>query len=153
MDLLPDQLDLLSVFHAHGVRFLVVGGHAVNIYTEPRYTGDLDLLVSGDEANGHAVYRALAEFGAPLDGVTAQDFINKPTQYFQVGVPPARIDVLQSIPAVAFEDAWKQAKTVKVNGQDVRFLSREDLMRNKLAAGRPKDLADAEALRKFSKGS
>ena len=84
MDLLPDQLDLLSVFHAHGVRFLVVGGHAVNIYTEPRYTNDLDLLVSGDEVNGHAVYRALAEFGAPLIGVTPEDFIDKPMQYFQV---------------------------------------------------------------------
>jgi len=151
MDLLPDQLDLLSVFLAHGVRFLVVGGHAVNIYTEPRYTGDLDVLVSGDEVNGHAVYRALAEFGAPLTDVTPQDFINKPTQYFQVGVPPSRIDVLQTIAAVEFEDAWKRATMVKVNGHNVRFLSREDLIRNKLAAGRHKDLADAEALRKFDR--
>jgi predicted nucleotidyltransferase len=152
MDLLPDQLDLLSVFLAHGVRFIVVGGHAVNIYTEPRYTNDLDVLVSGDSANGHAVYLALAEFGAPLKGVTAQDFINKPSQYFQVGVPPARVDVLQSIAAVEFEEAWKQAKMVKVNGHDVRFLSCEDLIRNKLAAGRPKDLVDAEELRKYAKG-
>jgi predicted nucleotidyltransferase len=153
MDLLPDQLDLLSAFLVHGVRFLVVGGHAVNIYTEPRYTNDLDILVSGDEANGHAVYRALADFGAPLAGVTAQDFIDKPKQYFQVGVPPARVDVLQSIAAVEFEPAWKQATMVKVNGHDVRFISREDLLRNKLAAGRPKDLADAEALSKFAKDS
>jgi predicted nucleotidyltransferase len=152
MDLLPDQLDLLSVFRAHGVRFIVVGGHAVNIYTEPRYTGDLDLLVSGDSANGQAVYRALAEFGAPLKGVTAQDFINKPSQYFQVGVPPSRVDVLQSIAAVEFEAAWTQATMVKVNGYDVRFLSREDLIRNKLAAGRPKDLVDAEALHKYTEG-
>jgi predicted nucleotidyltransferase len=151
MDLLPDQLDLLSVFHAHGVRFLVVGGHAVNIYTEPRYTNDLDVFVSGDEANGHAVYQALAAFGASLQDVTAEDFIDKPTQYFQVGVPPERVDVLQSIAAVSFEDAWKQATTVKVNGHDVRFISREDLIRNKLAAGRPKDLVDAEELRKFAK--
>jgi predicted nucleotidyltransferase len=153
MDLLPDQLDLLSVFLAHGVRFIVVGGHAVNIYTEPRYTGDLDVLVSGDSANGHAVYRALAEFGAPLKGVTAHDFINKPSQYFQVGVPPSRVDVLQSIAAVEFEDAWRQANMVKVDGYDVRFLSREDLIRNKLAAGRPKDLVDAEELRKYKEVS
>jgi predicted nucleotidyltransferase len=152
MDLLPDQLDLLSVFHAHGVRFLIVGGHAVNIYTEPRYTNDLDVLVSGDEANGNAVFNALAEFGAPLRDVTADDFINKPTQYFQVGVPPARIDVLQSIAAVSFEEAWKRAKTVMVNGLEVRFLSREDLIRNKIAAGRPKDLVDAEELRKYAEG-
>lgn len=151
MDLLPDQLDLLSAFLAHGVRFIVVGGHAVNIYTEPRYTGDLDVLVSGDEANGQAVFRALAAFGAPLQGVTAKDFINKPTQYFQVGVPPGRVDVLQSIAAVSFEASWEQAKLVEVNGQMVRFLSREDLIRNKLAAGRPKDLVDADELRKYAK--
>jgi predicted nucleotidyltransferase len=151
MDLLPDQLDLLFVFLAHGVRFLIVGGHAVNIYTEPRYTNDLDVLVSGDEANGRAVYTALAEFGAPLSGVTAGDFINKPKQYFQVGVPPARIDVLQSIAAVSFEDAWNRATSVQVSGHEMRFLSREDLVRNKLAAGRPKDLADVDALRKFSR--
>src|ERR1700722_12851357 len=144
MELLPDQLDLLSVFLAHGVRFLVVGGHAVNIYTQPRYTSDLDVLVSGDEANGHAVYRALAEFGAPLKDVTPQDFINKPQQYFQVGVPPARIDVLQSIAAVSFEDAWNHATTVQIGGHSVRFLSREDLIRNKLAAGRLKDLGDVD---------
>jgi predicted nucleotidyltransferase len=150
MELLPDQLDLLSAFLAHGVRFLVVGGHAVNIYTQPRYTSDLDVLVSGDEANGHAVYRALAEFGAPMKDVTPQDFINKPKQYFQVGVPPARVDVLQSIAAVSFEDAWNHATTVQINGHSVRFLSREDLIRNKLAAGRMKDLGDVDELRKFS---
>jgi hypothetical protein len=151
MDLLPDQLDLLSAFHAHGVRFLIVGGHAVNIYTEPRYTNDLDVLISGDEANGHAVFRALAQFGAPLQDVSAEDFIDKPTQYFQVGVPPARVDVLQSIPAVSFEDAWNHATIVKVNGHSERVLSLDDLIRNKLAAGRPKDLVDAEELRKFAR--
>jgi hypothetical protein len=129
---------------------LVVGGHAVNIYTQPRYTGDLDLLVSGDEANGHAVYCALAEFGAPLQGVTAEDFIHKPKQYFQIGVPPARVDILQSIPAVAFEEAWEQATMVHINGHDVRFLSRDHLITNKLAAGRPRDLGDVDELRKFS---
>lgn len=149
MDLLQDQLDLLSVFHAHGVRFLVVGGHAVNIYTEPRYTNDLDVLVSGDQANGQAVFRALAQFGAPLQGVNEDDFIDKPNQYFQVGVPPARVDVLQSIPAVAFEEAWQRATMVQVNGLAVRFLSLEDLIQNKIAAGRPKDLVDAQELRKF----
>jgi hypothetical protein len=67
--------------------------------------------------------------------------------------PPARVDVLQSIAAVGFENAWKRATTVQVNGHDVRFICRDDLIRNKLAAGRPKDLVDAEALRKFAKGA
>lgn len=128
---------------------MIVGGHAVNIYTEPRYTGDVDIFVSGDETNGLAVYRALAAFGAPLEDVTPQDFIDKPGQYFQIGLPPARIDVMQSISAVSFEQAWSNAKTVQIGGHDVKIISREDLIRNKLASGRPKDLVDADQLRKF----
>jgi len=75
---------------------------------------------------------------------------SRPAQYFQVGVSPARIDVLQSIAAVSLEEAWSRATTVMVNGHDVRFISCEDLIRNKVAAGRPKDLVDAEELRKFT---
>jgi hypothetical protein len=130
MDLLPDQLDLLSVFHAHGFRF-----------TEPRYVNDLDVRVSVYEANGQAVYRAFAEFEASLARVTATDFINNPKRYFQIRVPSGRVDVLQSIAAVEFEAAWKQATTVESNARDV------------VAAGRPKDLVDAEELRKYAKGT
>lgn len=133
MDLLPDQIDLLSAFHAHGVRFPIVGGHAVNIYSEPHYTNDFDVPVSGDE------------------DVSAEDCIDKPTQYFQVGVPPPRLDVLHSIPAVSFEDVWTHATIVKVNGHGERVFSLDDLIRNKPAAGRPKDLVDAEELRKFAR--
>jgi hypothetical protein len=149
--MLKDQIDLLSAFNAHGVEYLVVGGHAVNAYTQARFTKDLDVLIRSSEANAAAVYKALAEFGAPLAGVSPADFVGRPEQFFQLGVEPDRIDILQSIAGISFEDAWQAPTLGFVEGVPVRFLSREDLIVNKLAVGRPRDLGDVDELRKFSR--
>lgn len=151
--MLKDQIDLLSAFNDHGVEYVVVGGHAVNSYTQPRSTKDLDILVRGSQANGLAVFKALAQFGAPLEGITPGDFAGKPDQFFQLGVEPNRVDILQSIAGVSFEDAWKDAVAGTVEGVPVRFLSREHLIANKLTVGRPRDLGDVDELRKFSRKS
>jgi len=148
--MLKDQIDLLSVFNAHGVEYLVVGGHAVNAYTQGRFTKDLDILIHSSEANSKAVYRALAQFGAPLAGISPDDFCGKPSQYFQLGIDPDRIDILQSIAGISFDEAYRDATIGSVEGVSVRFLSREHLITNKLAAGRPRDLGDVDELRKFS---
>jgi hypothetical protein len=148
--MLKDQIDLLSAFNAQGVEYLVVGGHAVNVYTQPRFTKDLDVLVRGNQTNGHAVYKALAQFGAPMEDLSPEDFIDKPEQFFQIGVEPHRVDVMQSIPGVSFDEAWKDAVTGEVEGVPVKFLSREHLITNKLAVGRPRDLGDVDELRKFA---
>ncbi len=149
--MLKDQIDLLSAFNAHGVEYLVIGGHAVNAYTQARFTKDLDLFIRGSEANGQAVYRALAQFGAPLAGVSPSDFFGKPDQFFQIGIEPDRVDILQSIPGVSFDEAWKEATVGTIEGLEVRFISRQHLIANKLAAGRPRDLGDVDELRKFAR--
>ena len=151
MYMLKDQIDLLSAFNAHGVEYLVVGGHAVNAYTQARFTKDLDVLIRSNETNASAVYSALAQFGAPLGGVSPEDFVGKTDQFFQLGIEPDRIDILQSIPGVSFEEAYQKATVGLVEGVPVRFLSREDLITNKLAAGRPRDLGDVDELRKFAR--
>lgn len=148
--MLKDQIDLLSAFNAHGVEYLIVGGHAVNIYTQARFTKDLDILIRGTEANAQRVYSALAVFGAPLQGMSPADFAGKADQFFQIGIEPDRIDIMQSIPGVAFEDAWTAATAGTVEGVPVRFISREHLIANKLAAGRARDLGDVDELRKFA---
>jgi predicted nucleotidyltransferase len=149
--MLKDQIDLLSAFNAHGVEYLVIGGHAVNAYTQARFTKDLDVLIRSSAANGLAVFKALAQFGAPLAGVSPSDFFGHPEQIFLLGVEPSRIDILQSIPGVSFEEAWGQATAGKVEGVPVHFISREHLIVNKLAAGRPRDLGDVDELRKFAR--
>lgn len=141
-----DFKELLSALNAHRVKYLVVGGYAVSIHAEPRATKDLDVLVGPSAENGKALFAALAEFGAPLKGLTPQDFI-EPGNFFRMGTPPVMIDILSSIKGVDFEQAWQRRLEFPVDSElNACFISREDLLAAKLAAGRPQDLADVSAL-------
>ncbi len=140
-----DFSDLLRIFNANRVRYLVIGGYAVVQYAEPRYTKDLDLWISTDPVNARAAYQALREFGAPLAGLTENDFAQE-GYFYQMGVPPVRVDVLMGIPGLEFEAAWQRRVVVDFDGLPVIFISQPDLIQSKLASGRPQDLIDAELL-------
>jgi hypothetical protein len=103
--MLSDFKELLSVLNAHRVKYLVVGAHAVSIHAQPRATKDLDILVQADAENAKAVFAALAEFGAPLDGFTAADF-TETGPFFRMGREPVGVDILTAIPGVEFNEAW-----------------------------------------------
>jgi len=140
-----DFSDLLRIFNDHNVRYMVIGGYAVVQYAEPRFTKDLEVLISTDTANAEAVYNALREFGAPLTGLTSKDFAEEGF-FFQMGVPPVRVDVLMGIPGIRFEECWKRRLEVDFEGLKVIFISKQDLIASKRAAGRPQDLIDADLL-------
>lgn len=142
-----DFSDLLRIFNEHGVKYLIVGGYAVVQYAEPRYTKDLDVLIATDKKNAEAVYSALREFGAPLAGLTSKDFAEDGF-FFQMGVPPIRVDVIMGIPGVNFEECWNRRVEVDFEGLSVVFISKQDLIVSKRAAGRPQDLMDADLLSK-----
>ena len=125
----------------------MIGGYALIQYAEPRYTKDLDLWVSVDSANANAVFRALAAFGAPLSGLSEKDF-SKEGHFYQMGRPPIRVDILMGIPGPSFDDAWRQRYEVDFDGILVPFISRDDLILAKRAAGRPQDILDADLLSK-----
>ena len=141
----PDFKELLSLFRKHDVRYLIVGGYAVMRYTAPRFTKDLDILIAVDEKNAQAVYAALQEFGAPLRNLSPQDF-TKEGYFYQMGVPPLRVDVLMSIPGINFTQAWQKRETIMIAETEMHFISRDDLIKAKRAAGRPQDLLDLENL-------
>jgi predicted nucleotidyltransferase len=146
--MLPEDLrQLLLVFNEHGVEYLVVGGYAVGIYAEPRATKDLDLFIRSEVKNSEAVYRALAAYGAPIAGLTPQDFRDDPNSVFQIGQPPARVDILQHIDGVEFDLAWNHRTEANVQGVPAHIISAEHLIQNKLQSGRMRDLADVEAVR------
>jgi hypothetical protein len=145
-----DYKDLLSAFHAHGVRYLIVGGYAVIFHAQPRFTRDIDLFIKADAANAQAVYAALAEFGAALEGILPEDFADRGS-FFRFGRDPRGFDILPNLPGVDFEAAWgRRVEGVldAATGLKGFFISREDLIAAKLAAGRPQDLADVSALQK-----
>lgn len=140
-----DFTDLLRLFNANSVRYLVIGGYAVVQYAEPRFTKDLDLWISTDASNASAVYKALREFGAPLVGLTEADFAEE-GYFYQMGVPPVRVDILMGVPGLRFEEVWIRRVEVDFDGLSVSFIARQDLITSKLAAGRPQDLIDADLL-------
>ena len=142
-----DFSDLLSLFNAKRVRYMVIGGYAVVQHAEPRFTNDLDLLVGTETSNADAVYSALRDFGAPLSGMTPADF-REEGYFYQMGAPPNRVDILMGIPGVEFKQAWQRRVEVDFDGLTVPFISREDLIKAKQAAGRPQDLVDLQALRR-----
>jgi hypothetical protein len=142
-----DFTDLLAALLAEGARFLVVGAHAMAVHGVPRATGDLDVWVATDAPNAERTWAALRRFGAPLAalGFSRDDF-TRPDQVVQIGLPPRRIDILTSISGVEFEQAWTNRLVQPVGALTVPFIARADLVRNKRATARPKDLADLASL-------
>lgn len=148
-----DLIELLCVLNAHGVRYLVVGGYAVSFHAQPRATKDIDVLIQADAENGILVYRALSAFGAPLKGLTPADFSQRGS-FFRLGHDPVAVDILTEIPGVDFETAWERRIEGTIERDtpvNVHFISREDLIAAKTAAGRPQDLADVAAIQKAAK--
>ncbi len=151
--MLSDYSELLSILNAHCVKYLVIGAYAVAIHAQPRATKDLDILVKTDPENAQAVFAALAEFGAPLEGLTSADF-EEPGPFFHMGREPVGVDILTAIPGVEFDAAWpRRVEDVFDEETNLRanFISRVDLLAAKRAAGRRQDLADIEAIEKAAK--
>ena len=145
--MLQDFSELLSEFNAAGVRYLLVGGHAMAVHAIPRATKDLDLWIDATPTNAQRVYAALARFGAPLDAIDVDDFAAEGFG-FQIGVAPNRIDVLTSISGVTFRSAWPSRVAARFLGEPVFVIGRRHLIKNKQAVGRPQDLVDVELLRR-----
>jgi len=146
----PDFKELLSVLNAYHVKYLVVGAYAVSIHAQPRATKDLDVLVKADAENAKAVFAALAEFGALLEGLTAAEFA-EPGPFFRMGRAAVGVDILTELPGVDFNAAWERRVEGMIDpasGLKANFISSDDLIAAKLAAGRPQDLADVDAIRK-----
>ena len=121
----PDYRDILSAFTEENVEYLLVGAYALAAHGLVRATGDIDLWVKANE-----------------DNVDARDF-ETPNIVFQIGVAPRRVDILTSIDAIEFGEAWSERDEVEVEGLKVPVIGRRHLIRNKRATGRPKDAADA----------
>lgn len=145
MELSPDLNALLRSFHDHHVEYIVVGAHALAYHGVPRFTGDLDLLVQPTADNAQRILAALESFGFGGLGLTTDDF-TQPDTVIQLGNPPARVDILTAISGVDWETAATGATPGTIADLPVRYLGKNELIVNKRATGRIKDLADIEAL-------
>jgi Nucleotidyl transferase AbiEii toxin, Type IV TA system len=159
-----DFIDLIALLNKHKAKYLVIGGYAVGYHAQARATKDLDILILPAPKNAQAVFNALQEFGAPLRtkadpqgtdrfaacrALSPKDFEDEDS-WFMMGTPPIAVDILAKIPGVAFNAAWKNRVTVKLDEQQgitAHVISRDDLIAAKLASGRPQDLVDVKAIR------
>jgi hypothetical protein len=147
----PDFKELLSDLNSQKARYLVIGGYAVGVHSQPRATKDLDILISSDDENAKAVYAALVKFGAPMRAIVPGDLVEK-DKFFRMGHPPLMVDILPNIKGVDFENAWKSRIEVEIEpGLKVPIISSKDLILAKLAAGRNMDLIDVAAIREADK--
>lgn len=140
-----EWIELIGLFVTHHVRFLVVGAHAVAAHGRPRATLDLDLWVEPTRANATQVCAALTDFGFTELGKAVDEFAT-PQRMVALGRQPLRIHIMTSIDGVSFDVAWEGSVTARLGGYDLRFLGKEQLIQNKRAAGRPKDLLDIALL-------
>jgi hypothetical protein len=137
----PDFIDILSAFSEEGVEYLVVGGFAMAFHGYVRATGDIDLWIRISEENAKKVYRALQKFGAPLANLNVDD-LQQPGMVYQMGVIPNRIDVMNQISAVQFDEAWENKTVFEFESLKIPVIGRQDLLSNKKATNTIKDGGD-----------
>lgn len=145
MPLPPDFKDLLAVFAAHGVDYLVVGGYAVGLHARPRFTKDINLWVGNEPANLARVRAALEDFGAPA-AMLDQLEVALDEDVLWMGVPPVRIDVVKGVPGGNFPACLARRGSTSWDGVPVSVIAKDDLIAIKRASGRAQDLLDVEAL-------
>ena len=132
---------MLSALSAEHVEFMLVGAHALAAHGFVRATQDIDILVRPTPENARRVFAALRTFEAPLFNLAEADLLN-PDVIYQVGVEPNRIDLMNDISGVSWDEAWAGRTEIVIEGIRVSVLGLEEFVRNKRASGRPKDRAD-----------
>lgn len=152
MSLARDLREFIASLNSSGVEYLVIGAYAVAFHARPRFTEDFDVVIRPTPENARRMMAALAAFGFVLKDLSEADF-QKPGFVVQLGRKPLRIDILTSISGVDTETLWANRVAAHLEGLPVYFPSREDLLRNKRAAARDRDLIDAHSIEEFSEGS
>jgi hypothetical protein len=145
MEVQKDFKELLELFNAHKVQYLIVGGYALAYHGAPRYTGDIDIFIKPDTENASRILKALDEFGFGSAGLKEED-LKSPDKIVQLGYPPVRIDIITSISGISWDEAFEEREKGNYGNVPVFYIGRNQYIINKRASGRKKDLADLEAL-------
>ena len=145
-----DLYDFLTLLNKNNVEYLVVGGYAVGTYGYPRATGDLDVWLNPVKENYPKIKNAVVAFGFPASGfLTEKEFLSQ--TMFRMGNPPLRIEILTDISGVTFSEAYKNKVERTIEGLTICYIGYDDLIKNKIASGRPKDILDVKYFEKINK--
>lgn len=139
MEEYPDYEELLELLNDNKVEYLVIGGYAVSFHSSPLFTEDIDIWINNTKKNANRAFKALNEFGIGNIPLKEQELAGNDL-ILQIGYKPVRIDVLTSVGNLKFSDAYKRRKIGKFfKVKNVNYISYEDLIFTKTAAGRKKD--------------
>ena len=145
MEFPEDFKELLRLLNSNNVEYLIVGGYALGYHGVPRYTGDLDIFIAANPGNADVLIRSIDDFGFGSLELGRNDF-TEPGNVIQIGYPPIRVDFLTQITGVEWREAWESRADTTFGGIPVHIISKEHLIQNKRAAGRPVDLGDIDRL-------
>ncbi len=150
MNIQKDFEEFLKLLHKRSVEYVVVGGYAVAFHGYVRATKDIDILFNNSKINIQRLKGVLNEFGFPADSLTDVAF-SEQGKIIRMGVAPVMIELINAISGVSFKTAWKNRITGRYGGTDIYYLSRSDLLKNKKASGRPRDILDIDELKRVKK--
>jgi len=142
-----DFIDFIASLNQHEVEYIVVGAHALAFHGRPRHTGDLDIWINPTLENAQKMLKVIDEFGFAALGLKLEDF-SRNNYVTQLGYPPLRIDILNAISGVKFDEAFKNKVIGEADGLIINFINVDDFITNKMASGRKKDLGDISALKR-----
>jgi predicted nucleotidyltransferase len=143
----PDFLDFIRLLNDHGVEYLIVGGYAVAVYGYVRYTGDIDFFIAINPTNAERMVKVFNLFGLSQPDINADLFMD-PGKILRIGSEPMRLEVLNQISGVDFDECYRNRKIIDVEGFPVNFVGYSELLKNKSSTGREKDVADVSELQK-----
>jgi len=147
-----DIIEFIELCNKHDVRYLVIGGYAVSVHGYPRTTKDIDVCIEVSEKNASKMVQVINDFGFSSLKLGKEDFLKKDS-ITQLGFPPLRIDILNDLDGVGFEEAWNNKKIVDFEKVPVNFIGYNDLIKVKQKAGRTQDIADVDNLKKRNKNN
>ena len=140
-----DFIDFIELLNLHKVDYMIIGAHALAYHGRPRHTGDLDIWIKPSDTNAEKMVSVLNDFGFGSLGLKEQDFL-KENYVTQLGYPPLRIDILNSISGVEFNEAYLNKIVSDIDDLVVNFINIKEFIQNKIATGRAKDIGDIESL-------
>ena len=142
-----DFLEFIGLLESHEVDYLIIGGYAVALHGFPRFTGDIDFFVAVNPENAAKLIEVFKAFGFGEIGINQEDFL-QPDFVVEIGREPRKIQVLTGIDGVTFSDCRSRRVEIELQGMNLKFIGKEDLIRNKQASSRSKDLIDIDELNK-----
>jgi hypothetical protein len=140
-----DFEEFVKLLNENDVKYLIIGAYALALYAEPRNTGEIDIFYENSTVNCDRILKVLGKFGMESLEIEIEDLKNE-NVVFQLGVAPVRIDLISAISGVTFKEAYTDKRINQFGTTKADFISKELLIKNKLASGRKKDLADLESL-------